>query len=73
MGTVWADTALFGQPLLVISARLYSQSMVAHTHTQTPHGHEARVSLSARVFLSLRFTCQVQIGARSFPPHEHLE
>ncbi len=29
MGTVWADTALFGQPVLVISARLYSQSMVA--------------------------------------------
>ncbi len=29
MGTVWADTALFGQPVLVISGRLYSQSMVA--------------------------------------------
>ncbi len=29
MGTVWADTALFGQPVLVISARRYSQSMVA--------------------------------------------
>ncbi len=35
MGTVRADTALFGQPVLVISAHLYSQSMVAHTHTQS--------------------------------------
>ncbi len=36
IGTVWADTALFGQPekwqtVLVISARLYSQSMVAQS------------------------------------------
>ncbi len=45
MGTVRADTALFGQPLLVISARLYSQSMVAHTHTQSPHCHEDHVCL----------------------------
>ncbi len=43
--TVRADTALFGQPLLVISARLYSQSMVAHTHTQSPHCHEDHVCL----------------------------
>ncbi len=31
MGTVWADTALFGQPVLAISARLYTQSMVAQS------------------------------------------
>ncbi len=31
MGTVWADTALFGQRVLSISARLYSQSMVANS------------------------------------------
>ncbi len=31
MGTVWADTALLGQPELVISARLYTQSMVAQS------------------------------------------
>ncbi len=31
VGTVRADTALFGQPVLVISARLYTQSMVAQS------------------------------------------
>ncbi len=31
MGTVWADAALFGQKVLVISGRLYSQSMVAQS------------------------------------------
>ncbi len=31
MGTVRADMALFGQPVLVISARLYTQSMVAQS------------------------------------------
>ncbi len=31
MGTVRADTALFGQPVLAISARLYTQSMVAQS------------------------------------------
>ncbi len=34
MGTVRADTALFGQPVLAISARLYTQSMVAQS---VPH------------------------------------
>ncbi len=32
MGTVRADTALFGQPVLAISARLYTQSIVAQNH-----------------------------------------
>ncbi len=31
MGTVWADAALSGQTVLSISARLYSQSMVAQS------------------------------------------
>ncbi len=31
MGTVWADAALSGQPVLSISVRLYSQSMVAQS------------------------------------------
>ncbi len=31
VGTVRADTALFGQPVLAISARLYTQSMVAQS------------------------------------------
>ncbi len=52
MGTVRADTALFGQPVLVISAHLYSQSMVAHTHTQSPHCHEDHVSLLVCLCLS---------------------
>ncbi len=29
--TVWADTALFGQPVLSISDRLYTQSMVSQS------------------------------------------
>ncbi len=31
MGTVWTDASLFGQPVLSISVRLYSQSMVAQS------------------------------------------
>ncbi len=31
MGTVWADTALFGQPVLAISARLYTQILQSFT------------------------------------------
>ncbi len=31
MSTVWTDAALSGQPVLSISARLYSQSMTAQS------------------------------------------
>ncbi len=36
----------------------------SHTHSQI---HEDHVSLSVRVSLSLRYTYQVKIGARTFP------
>ncbi len=64
MGTVRADTALFGQPLLVISARLYSQSMVAHTHTQSPHCHEDHVCLCLS---GLHAKCKL---GPILPPHD---
>ncbi len=50
MGTVRADTALFGQPVLTISARLYTQSMVAQS---VPH------HLSLQSFTVLRYSAVV--------------
>ncbi len=53
VGTVRADTALFGQPVLAISARLYTQSMVA----QSVPRHLSRLSL--RSFTLLRYSAVV--------------
>ncbi len=72
MGTVRADTALFGQPVLVISARLYSQSMVAHTHTQSPHCHEDHVSLCSCVSVSQVYLPSANRGP-IIPPRERLK
>ncbi len=51
MGTVQADTALFGQPVLVIFARLYTQSMVALSLSlSSPWVQCAQIWLSLSLF-----------------------
>ncbi len=68
MGTVRADTALFGQPLLVISARLYSQSrLLTLTHRALTVMKIMCVSVS-QVYMA------IENWGRSFPPpwHERL-
>ncbi len=60
-------------PATPLSLRLSLCSSLSLSHSLSLSVMKDQCVSAARVSLSLRFTCQVQIGGPILPPHEHLE